>query len=125
MIIDGCRFAENAYFIKQREKEFSNISIKEIVRETFSYADGMTMSTKKDGIAHIGGWLAVNDGNIAENIEDLLFLNEGFKGYGGLPGRDLDVIAVGLTEVIEESYLKYRIESCAYLGNKLEEAEFQ
>lgn len=121
LIIDGCRFAENAYFIKQREKEFSESSIKEIANKIFSYADGMTMSAKKGGIAHIGGWLAVNNEIVAEKIEDLLILTEGYKTYGGLAGRDMDAIAVGLTEVIDEHYLKHRIESCAYLGKKLEE----
>lgn len=118
-IIDGCRFAENAYFIKMREQGYANQSITQIVKEIFSYADGMTMSAKKDAIAHIGGWLAVNDQTLAQKIENFLILTEGYKTYGGLAGRGLDAIAVGLREVVDESYLKHRIESVDYLGSCL------
>lgn len=121
LIIDGCRFAENAFFIKTREEEFFQSSIKEIVQEMFSYADAMTMSAKKDGIVHTGGWLAFRDPSMIEEIENLLVLTEGYKTYGGLAGRDLDAIAEGLKEVLDESYLKYRIESCLYLGEKIQQ----
>lgn len=122
LIIDGCRFAENAFFIKQREEEYAEMNIKDIVRMMFSFADGMTMSAKKDGLAHIGGWMAVNNTEIAEKVENLLILTEGYKTYGGLAGRDMDAIAIGLTEVVDESYLKHRIESCSYLGRKIQES---
>lgn len=121
LFIDGCRFAENAFFIKQREREFTKISINEIVRETFCYTDGMTMSAKKDGIAHIGGWIAVNNEKLAEQIEELLILTEGFKTYGGLAGRDMEAIVKGLAEATDEIYLKHRIESCAYFGQQLKQ----
>jgi tyrosine phenol-lyase len=121
LVIDGCRFAENAYFIKQREEKFSKMSIREIVARIFSYADAMTMSAKKDGLAHTGGWIALNDSELVDKVEGLLTLTEGFKTYGGLAGRDLDAIAIGLKEVIDKNYLKHRIESCFYLGEKLQE----
>jgi tyrosine phenol-lyase len=119
MIADSCRFAENAYFIKTREEGYAQKSIKVIAQEMFSYFDGSTMSAKKDAITHIGGWLAINDDAFANQIENLLILTEGYKTYGGLAGRDLDAIAVGLQEVVQEDYLKHRIESVAYLGNSL------
>jgi len=117
--IDACRFAENAYFIKQREDGYSNTSIKEIVKEIFSYCDGCTVSAKKDAIANIGGFLCTNNSNLAEEGKNLLILTEGFPTYGGLAGRDLEAIAEGLKEVLSEDYLEYRIKSTTYLGNKL------
>ncbi len=117
--IDACRFAENAYFIKKREKGYENKSILEICKEMFSYADGCTMSAKKDAFANIGGFLAMNDDNIYMNCKNLLIITEGYETYGGLAGRDMEAIAQGLEEIIEESYLNYRIASMEYLGNKL------
>lgn len=117
--IDACRFAENAYFIKKREKGYENKSILEICNEMFSYADGCTMSAKKDAFANIGGFLAMNDDNIYMNCKNLLIITEGYETYGGLAGRDMEAIAQGLEEIIEESYLNYRIASMEYLGNKL------
>lgn len=120
LFIDGCRFAENAFFIKRMEKAYSKHSIKSIVQKVFSLADGMTMSAKKDGLAHIGGWIAFNNQELLDDIESLLILTEGFRTYGGLAGRDLDVIAKGLQEVIQEEYLESRINSTAILGEMLE-----
>ena len=121
LYFDAARFAENAYFIKLREGGYSDKPIKEIVREMMSYADGCTMSAKKDGLANIGGFICTNDGELAQREKDLLILTEGFPTYGGLAGRDLEAIAVGLQEVLEEDYLRYRLAEARYLGEKLTE----
>jgi tryptophanase len=119
LYLDACRFAENAYFIKLREEGYTNKSVKEIAQEMFSYAEGCTMSAKKDGLANIGGFLCTNHDKLAEQERNLLILTEGFPTYGGMAGRDLEAIAIGLKEVLHEDYLEYRIASVKYLGEKI------
>ncbi len=120
LIMDACRFAENSYFIHELENGYKNKSLLEIAQEMFSYVDGATMSCKKDGMANIGGFLICNDDKWAENFRNLLILREGFPTYGGLAGRDLEVIAVGLMEALDLEYQVYRHATATYLGNKLE-----
>lgn len=117
--IDACRFAENCYFIKTREKEYKDKSIKEIAQEIFNLADGTFMSAKKDAIVNIGGFLAMRDSDLYQKVCNELILREGFPTYGGLAGRDLQAMAVGLKEGISETYLEYRIRQIAYLGDQI------
>lgn len=120
--LDACRFAENAWFIKSREQEFSSMAIIDIARKMFSYADGCTMSAKKDGMANIGGFLAVNDDELAARCRSMEILTEGFPTYGGMAGYDMEAVACGLYEALDEDYLHYRTRSIEYLGEKLVEA---
>ncbi|HMX89098.1 MAG: tryptophanase [Saprospiraceae bacterium] len=119
LFIDACRFAENSYFIKMREPGYENTPVEVIAKEIFTYAQGCTMSAKKDAFANIGGFLALHDAELAKAARNLLIVTEGFPTYGGLAGRDLEAIAIGLREVMDEHYLKYRIRSMDYLTNKL------
>ncbi len=121
LYFDACRFAENAYFIKLREPGYAGKTPKQIAQEMFSLGDGCTMSAKKDGMANIGGFLCTNDEILARQEQNLLILTEGYPTYGGLAGRDLEAVAVGLQESLEEDYLRYRIASTAYLGNHISE----
>ncbi|GMQ81743.1 MAG: tryptophanase [Rhodothermia bacterium] len=120
--IDACRFAENAFFIRDREEGYAETPLIDIAREIFSYSDGCTMSAKKDGMVNIGGFLCSNDSNVAKQEEELLVLTEGFPTYGGLAGRDLEAIAVGLYEALDYRYQEYRSSSTSYLGEHITEA---
>jgi tryptophanase len=120
--LDACRFAENAWFIKMREEGYADTSPIEIARQMFDYADGCTMSAKKDGMTNIGGFLAVDDPELAKQCRSLEILTEGFPTYGGMAGYDMEAIALGLYEALDEKYLRYRIRTISYLGDKLTEA---
>ena len=121
LYFDACRFAENAWFIKLREPGYAGKTPKQIAQEMFAHGDGCTMSAKKDGMANIGGFLCTNDDILARQEKDLLILTEGYPTYGGLAGRDLEAVAVGIQESLQEDYLRYRIASTAYLGNHIAE----
>ena len=120
LIFDACRFAENCFFIKERESGYEDTSVREIARELFSYGDGCTMSAKKDGLVNIGGFLGLNDERWTQDITNMLILVEGFPTYGGLAGRDLEAMARGLEEVLDEEYLRFRISQVRYLGELLD-----
>ena len=119
LFLDCCRFAENAYFIKQREAGYKDKSIKEIAQEMFSYADGCTMSAKKDGLSNTGGFIGLNDDKLAEKAKTVLIVTEGFITYGGLARRDLEALAIGFEEVLDEKYLEYRVGQIKNLGDLL------
>lgn len=121
LLLDCCRVAENSYFIKEREEGFENKTYEEIAQEMFSYTDGSAMSSKKDALVNMGGFLTLNNADIAKACTNLLIITEGFSTYGGLSGRDMEALAIGLKEVFSPAYLNYRIKSTAYLGNKLHE----
>jgi tyrosine phenol-lyase len=121
LFIDACRYAENAYFIKEREPQYRDHSIPEIVREMFSHADGCTVSAKKDGLVNIGGFIGTNIDELAESMRNLLILYEGFPTYGGLSGRDLEAMAIGLEEALDERHLAYRIAQVKRFGERLAE----
>ena len=123
LVIDACRYAENAYFIREREKGYKHKPLLEIAQEMFSYADGATMSCKKDGLANIGGFFVCNDDKWAEGFRNLLILREGFPTYGGLAGRDLEIISIGLFEALEYDYQVYRHATVEYLGRQLQKLE--
>jgi len=122
LFLDACRFAENAWFIKLREKGYAGKSVKSIAMEMFSHFDGCTMSGKKDALVNMGGFIAFNDAQLAQDARNILIVTEGFPTYGGLSGRDLEAMARGLEEVLDEHYLTYRIRSVGYLGEKLSAA---
>ena len=122
-IIDACRFAENAMFIKMREAGYENATIAEIAAEMFSYADGATMSAKKDGMVNIGGFIVLRDDQWMDEVRNVLIMTEGYPTYGGLAGRDLEALAIGLEEGLDEDYLRYRLRTAEYLGEKLEAAD--
>ncbi len=119
MVIDGCRIAENSYFVKHREEEYSKKSYLEIAQEMLHLGDAFIMSAKKDGLVNMGGLLTVKDKELSVKCQNLLIISEGFTTYGGLSGRDMEALAIGLTEVFDEDYLNYRVKSTAYLGEKL------
>lgn len=122
LILDACRYAENGWFIREREAGQGDRDVEDIVREMASYADGMTISAKKDPMGNIGGWLALNDDALAQEARTMLILTEGFPTYGGLAGRDLEALAVGIRESVSHDYLQYRIRSTAYLGEALHDS---
>jgi tryptophanase len=122
LYLDACRFAENAWFVKLREEGCADTPVADIVREMAALADGMTMSAKKDPLGNIGGWLVLDDDALAEQARNLLILSEGFPTYGGMAGRDMDALAQGLREAVDEDYLRYRVRSTAYLGEALDRA---
>ena len=122
LFLDAARFAENCWFVIEREEGYADKTPREVAKELFSYADGVTMSAKKDGLANIGGFLALKDDDLAERCRALLILTEGFPTYGGLAGRDLEAVAQGLDEVLDPSYLRYRVRTAAYLAERCWEA---